>query len=333
MRIRLLHHATAICAIPPEGRDGAAPYAALDVVTRDPDGARPYAPFLSGFAAVAVSNAICVCATTRCNRGAFHRLLGQLGRSDNAEEEAAAISGLVSSTDPATALALASRLFRELPASQLLAEDLASTGLAAASAFALGRKTRPARLGEVSCFVSHSWSDEKQAPGAKHAAIRRWAARHEAASRREATLWLDKACIAQDNIDQSLSCLPVFLAGCEKLLVVAGPTYVTRLWCVMELFTFFQMGGSLARLEVVPIVGRDKAGSDEVAATRALHDKFARFDAAQAQCFKHQDQQRLLAVIEAAFGDFTVFNAIVRGALADGRGRNDANGSGRSVLL
>ena len=48
----------------------------------------------------------------------------------------------------------------------------------------------------------------------------------------------DKACIDQNNIQQSLAGLPVFLAGCQTLLVVAGPTYCSRLWCVMELFTF-----------------------------------------------------------------------------------------------
>ena len=48
----------------------------------------------------------------------------------------------------------------------------------------------------------------------------------------------DKACIDQNNIQQSLACLPVFLAGCQTLLVVAGATYCSRLWCVMELFTF-----------------------------------------------------------------------------------------------
>ena len=50
----------------------------------------------------------------------------------------------------------------------------------------------------------------------------------------------DKACIDQSNIQQSLACLPVFLAGCQTLLVVAGPTYCSRLWCVMEFFTFFR---------------------------------------------------------------------------------------------
>ena len=30
----------------------------------------------------------------------------------------------------------------------------------------------------------------------------------------------DKACIDQNNIQQSLACLPIFLAGCQTLLVV-----------------------------------------------------------------------------------------------------------------
>ena len=45
----------------------------------------------------------------------------------------------------------------------------------------------------------------------------------------------------QNNIEQSLACLPVFLAGCQKLLIVAGPTYTSRLWCVMEIFTFLHI--------------------------------------------------------------------------------------------
>ena len=52
----------------------------------------------------------------------------------------------------------------------------------------------------------------------------------------------DKACIDQNSIQQSLACLPVFLAGCKTLLVVAGPTYCSRLWCIMELFTFVRSG-------------------------------------------------------------------------------------------
>ena len=56
-------------------------------------------------------------------------------------------------------------------------------------------------------------------------------------------VWLDKACIKQTSIEDSLPCLPVYLAGCSRLLVLAGKTYLKRLWCVMELFIFLRMGG------------------------------------------------------------------------------------------
>ena len=48
-------------------------------------------------------------------------------------------------------------------------------------------------------------------------------------------LWLDKACIDQQKIDESLAALPVYLSGCRDLLILVGSTYTRRLWCVMEL--------------------------------------------------------------------------------------------------
>ena len=52
-----------------------------------------------------------------------------------------------------------------------------------------------------------------------------------------------QACIDQERIEESLAVLPVFLSGCKELLVVAGPSYTQRLWCVMEIYTFLRMGG------------------------------------------------------------------------------------------
>ena len=45
-----------------------------------------------------------------------------------------------------------------------------------------------------------------------------------------ADLSLAAACIDQRDIERSLRYLPVYLAGCQGLLVIAGPTYATRLW-------------------------------------------------------------------------------------------------------
>ena len=110
----------------------------------------------------------------------------------------------------------------------------------------------------------------------------------------------DKACLDQGNIDRALACLPVFLSGCQILLIIAGPTYCSRLWCVMEIFTFMHMGGSMDRIDIKLISNPDQ---NQTAARKDLRAQLARFDAAQAQCFKVEDRQRLLAVIEAGFGE------------------------------
>ena len=156
-------------------------------------------------------------------------------------------------------------------------------------------KTEAAKIGDVSMFISHSWSD----PGApKYAHVQEWAEAHGGSG---CKCWLDKACIDQTNIDTSLACLPIFLASCDSLLVLAGKTYATRLWCVMELFVYLRMGGR----------------SQDVA-IRFLGDGtdmpllLSQFDAGKARCYHDRDRQRLLAVIEAGFGTFDPFNKIIR---------------------
>ena len=81
---------------------------------------------------------------------------------------------------------------------------------------------------------------------------------------------------------------------------MVGPTYTRRLWCVMELFVFLQMGGARERVTALALPGKE------------VQRELATFDAAKAQCFKQEDRERLLSIIEGAFGDFGTFNAAVR---------------------
>ena len=324
------------------------------------------------------------------NRGRIHRRLGRLGGRGTEAKEAAAVAALVggSACYPDAALERATKLLRCLPASRLHAEDLTDNMAAPPVGPTLHARSEPAAMGEVTAFLSHSWADEKEAPGAKHALVSRWARRRQEATGKEPTLWLvmrslaptlttpsslvshaharneviyaphrtqDKACIDQSNIQQSLACLPVFLAGCQTLLVVAGPTYCSRLWCVMELFTFVRserpphvrtlparrsrvytrhkqklfsprlsqsvlvrvcatVGGAQERVEIHLIAHPD---DDQTEARRRLTEQFATFDAGKAQCFLAKDRERLLAVIEAGFGDFDDFNRLARNLLAN----------------
>jgi hypothetical protein len=125
----------------------------------------------------------------------------------------------------------AQRSFRGLPFSSLCYEDFTTTKTSG-TARSLRDLTDRRKLGEVDVFLSHSWHDPADA---KWKALKAWATQFEKKEGRSPIVWLDKACIDQGNINDSLACLPIFLAGCKYLLVVAGPTYVERLWCVVRL--------------------------------------------------------------------------------------------------
>ena len=73
---------------------------------------------------------------------------------------------------------------------RLHAEDLANNTAAPPAGPTLHERTEPAAMGEITAFLSHSWSDENDAPGAKHAAVSRWATRHREKTGSEPTLWL-----------------------------------------------------------------------------------------------------------------------------------------------
>ena len=96
----------------------------------------------------------------------------------------------------------------------------------------------------------------------------------------------------------------------------------------MEIFTFMRMGGAMERIELRLIAN---PGQDQAAAKKELTAQLATFNAAEAQCFKQEDRQKLLAVIEAGFGDFQDFNQAVRTVFDRGL-RRLSSSRGRSTL-
>ena len=73
---------------------------------------------------------------------------------------------------------------------------------------------------------------------------------------------------------------------------------------IVEVFTFFQMGGELQRVDIVPL-------------GEAID--FNRFAVEHAKCFDANDKAKLLTAIESAFGAYGPFNAIVRRLLTSAR--------------
>ena len=66
----------------------------------------------------------------------------------------------------------------------------------------------------IDYFISHSWHDDAQA---KFAILDRVKQQFKAKYKREATFWLDKVCIDQENISDGLQVLCINVTACKKL--------------------------------------------------------------------------------------------------------------------
>ena len=248
---------------------------------------------------------------TRANRGRVVAWLGALGKTGEAENKAAALAALVGSLSAAEAFKLGAERFRKLPLAKLKLEEIAGRKSGAVAGDwktspgwptrELYNKTTLAKIGEVDAFISHSWSDDGDA---KFKCLQEWKTKdlknHK--DKKAVTIWLDKACLDQRDIQASLAGLPVFISGCKQLLVLAGKTYASRLWCVIELFVFVQLGRNVKEDMIVKLL-KD---------TPDLQEGLHTFDAGKSETFDPNDRQRLLAVIEASFGTFGPFNKIIQ---------------------
>jgi hypothetical protein len=175
----------------------------------------------------------------------------------------------------------------------------------------------PAGLGSCDAFVSHSWSDDADA---KWVALQEWCASFRRLHGREPSLWIDKFCINQAEIDTDLQCLPVFLCGCRELLVLCGTTYFGRLWCVMELFThhytnYTGLGKERFRrgFTMIPVL-RDGHHEEDL---RCIASAVRSFDVERSACSSRQDRIRMVDIIQAACGSLAVFNTIVQSIVPD----------------
>merc|ERR1719443_2653989 len=115
------------------------------------------------------------------------------------------------------------------------------------------------KFGDIDAFLSHSWSDPSDS---KWDGIQSWREHFKREHGREPRVWFDKCCIDQRNIDDSLMCLPVHLAACKKILMLVGQSYLSRLWCIMEIFVLIAAVNDTTRIQCIP-VQKSKVDSDD----------------------------------------------------------------------
>jgi len=234
-----------------------------------------------------------LCGSVCLERNLIGRMQSWLMSRGEAAVAAAGVAELLGGRSPEAILSLARQRFLYVSADKLRHADMAES----TPNPALGQLTRKAKLGQVDAFVSHSWSDCTEK---KWEVLQEWRQQFKRKNKgREPRLWIDKYCIDQNNIDDSLACLPVFLAGCSKLLVLCGKTYLSRLWCLIEIMVFLEMGGEIANLEVIIIDDSQISPSDNRPTKRnSLVSSLQAFDPRNARCFTDYDTKRLQSIVE-----------------------------------
>jgi len=115
--------------------------------------------------------------------------------------------------------------------------------------------------------------------------------------------------------------------------VLAGPTYADRLWCVIELFVFVQLGRNVKENMIVKLL--NVSDTPDLQNQNKTAEDLVKFDAGKAETFDPNDRQRLLAVIEASFGTFDPFNKIIRATYPTAKLEASADSviSGHSLTL
>ena len=239
------------------------------------------------------------------------------------------IVGLLGSGHVPTALGQARSRFRAIRADVIVSPNVLRVRHDG-SQLPLVPFARRLPLGECDAFISHAWVDP---PSSRLHAMQRWHAAFMREHGRVAHVWLDQFCVDPSNTQADLACLGGFIAGCRKFVIVASPAYAARLWCVLELVTFLEMGGTMQDVVVVPLIGSDGPAhtatangstlvqpsspvemaqplgqidwpSEErlLAAHAAALEPLTRFDVRRSACHCPMDFSALLACIESAFG-------------------------------
>jgi hypothetical protein len=209
---------------------------------------------------------------------------------------ASAIASLMGNRDIPELMEIATARFRSIALDKVTLEAFVSAGGPVGKFHHL---TDHASFGEVDAFISQSWHDSAED---RWLTLQKWRAQFVAKHKREPRVWLDKYCVDQGMVDIDLAMLPIFLAGCRSLVVLAGPTFLERMWCIVELFVFLEMGGNRVVLWLLPQTNE----------TISVETQLPSFDAAECKCFSPDDRARLLACIEATCTSLSTFNGKVQ---------------------
>mmetsp|Transcript_64851 Transcript_64851/g.141312 ORF Transcript_64851/g.141312 Transcript_64851/m.141312 type:complete len:250 (+) Transcript_64851:66-815(+) len=223
-------------------------------------------------------------------------------------QAASVVASLISGESALNLLKSAEKHFRGLPLCELRESDLERRNMVSGCrshqrpsckvSASLRARTVARKLGEVDVFLSHSWYD---CSSKKWTALQKWGEAFRLQHGREPLVWLDEACLHPDQLEETVSCIPLFVAGCSELLVLAGHTYFTRLWCLLEVYVFKTTNTDDTKITTLVLGDLATEAQQQI-------------DVRKATCFKKSDCEKILSVLKDSVG-YNCFNRGVRESL------------------
>ena len=139
---------------------------------------------------------------------------------------------------------------------------------------------------KIDFFISHSWMDDAEL---KRRAIVTFAEKFYREKARYPTFWFDKICIDQNDSTMGIAALPININACNGILILMGRTYLTRLWCIWELYTLFTFRNKDVVKSMVTILPLCISPDEIEGLRRQLRD----FKVDDAHCFDPNEELKL----------------------------------------
>ena len=106
------------------------------------------------------------------------------------------------------------------------------------------------------------------------------------------------------------------------MLVLCGDTYMRRLWCMVELFVFLEMGAQSEHIDMYVL-------AKGVGQKLRIQEGLAKFDIRDSQCYLEADKEKLLGIIEVGFSTLDEFNTSIREMLQRASTQQDGRDAAR----
>lgn len=164
-------------------------------------------------------------------------------------------------------------------------------------------------------------------------ALGEWARAFGAREGRPPTVWLDA--LSADPLlrpSEQLAHTPVYVARCDGLLLLCGPSTVDNLRTVAQLYAWRASGGRMSRVECVLVAPPELEHAERQARWRATIAAFDTFHLEDARAPEHAEEAKRIAhAIE--LGTIAHFNETIRSFMAPVQRAASAEAALRAAAL